>query len=196
VIGLGADGLGMPPQRFTPERRDFVVLGTIEPRKNTAAAMRAFRQLWAEGVDAGLILIGVVEQDALAEQALLRELHGHKRFRHGANLPDEGVRTALAGARALLFPSEGEGYGLPAVEALHAGIPVIVSAGLPALEELPASGQVRLPEVSPEAIGDAVRSLMDDAVAARLWADAGRMRLPGWRDFARSVAGWVQGGSG
>ncbi|MBV8914216.1 MAG: glycosyltransferase [Acetobacteraceae bacterium] len=193
VIPLGADGLGLKPQRFDPARRDFVVLGAIEPRKNVAGVIRAFSQLWAEGVEAGLSIIGVLADDSLEERVLLEELRGERRFRHLSRLPDEGVRESLARARAVLFPSEGEGYGLPPMEALHAGIPVIVWAGLPALHELSGAGQIRLPLANAGAIADAVRCLMDDAAAARLWADTATLHLPTWKDFARAFADWVQG---
>ena len=92
----------------------------------------------------------------------------------------------------MLFPSEGEGFGIPPLEALHAGIPVIVSAGLPALDGLPGLGQIRLATVSVDSIADAVRSLLDEAEARRLWAEASRLHLPTWRDFSHAVAAWVQ----
>ncbi len=144
VIPLGADGLGLARQRFSPAKRDVVMLGTIEARKNAAAAIRAFEMLWREGAELRLVLIGAVEQDALEEQALLRRLAHEDRLVQRGPLPDEEVRDALRAAVALLFPSEGEGYGLPPIEALAAGIPVIVSAALPALDGLPDAGQIRL----------------------------------------------------
>ena len=124
--------------------------------------------------------------------ALLAELSGQPRFRHRQNLPDAGVRDALRGARAMLFPSEGEGFGLPAMEGLHAGLPVVVSAGLPCIEGLPALGQVRLDRVDEEAVAAAVLRLLDDAEAARLWAAAATLALPTWRDFAHAAAAWME----
>ncbi len=192
VIPMGGDGLGLEPQRFDPARRRFVMLGTIEPRKNAAPAMRAFQLLWRQGIDAELTMIGATSPDAAAELALLAGMAGEPRFRHLRDLPDAGVREALRGARAMLFPSEGEGYGIPPMEALHAGIPVIVSAGLPALAGQAAAGQIRLDRVTPETIADAVRALLNDGEARRLWDQAGGLRVPGWADFARGVAEWVQ----
>jgi len=191
VIPLGADGIGLQRQRFDPAKREFVMLGTLEARKNAAAAMLAFRRLWDEGVDASLTLIGATEKDAREEQALARELAAYASFRHVERLPDAGVRDALSRARAMLFPSEGEGYGIPPMEALHAGIPVIVWSGLPALEDMPALGQIRLAEITPDSIAVAVRSMLDDAMAARLWAEAETMPTPTWREFAAHIAAWI-----
>ncbi len=192
VIPMGADGLGLERQRFDPARRNFVMLGTIEPRKNAAPAMQAFRTLWREGVDATLTTIGTASPDATVELELLRSLAGEKRFRHLGQVPDETVRQALRGARAMLFPSEGEGFGIPPMEALHAGIPVIVSAGLPALAGQPGLGQIRLEPVTSDTIAGAMRVLLDDDRCRRLWDEAEGMTTPGWADFASGVARWVQ----
>jgi len=194
VIPLGADGLGLARQAFDPGRRTFVMLGAIEPRKNSAPVMRAFRHLWAEGCDVQLCMIGTAELHAMQEQTLLRELAGEPRFRHLQGLSDAGVRERLAEARAMLFPSEGEGYGIPPMEALHCGVPVVVSTALPALAGVPPWGQIRLDPVNEGTIAGAVRQLMDDGAAARLWAEAARLQLPGWREFARAVAAWVTAG--
>ena len=191
VLPLGADGLGLERQSFDPTKRDIVMLGTIEARKNVANALLAFQRLWAEGADTRLVLIGAVEPDALAEQALLRHLAGEPRLLRLGAVSDGTVRGALRQARALLFPSEGEGYGLPPMEALYCGIPVIVAATLPALAGLPQSGQIRLARPDPDAIAASVRSLLDDAAAADLWAGALSMAPPGWAAFAQSVAAWL-----
>lgn len=192
IIPMGADGLGLEPQSFSPTRRTFVMLGTIEPRKNAAAAMLAFQDLWAAGYDATLVMVGATSPDTPVELALIKAMSQDPRFRLLRDLPDAGVRQALRGARALLFPSEGEGYGIPPMEALHAGIPVIVSAGLPALANEPSLGQIRLASASRTDIAEAVARLLDDATAERFWAEAAVMTAPSWSDFASMVAEWVQ----
>ena len=105
--------------------------------------------------------------------------------------PDAMVRDCLRRARALLFPSEGEGFGLPPVEALFCGIPAIVAAGLPALEGVSALGQIRLSPPDAGGVAAALRAVFDDAAAARLWADAARLRLGTWREFVEGVAVWL-----
>ena len=192
VIPMGADGLGLERQFFAPGRQSFVMLGTIEPRKNAAAAIRAFKALWAQGVEAELVMIGLLPPDAVAERALIRSVSGDARFRHLQDLPDAGVREALRRARAMVFPSQGEGYGIPPMEALHAGIPVIVAADLPALAGHSARGVLALDPVDPGTIAAAVRAMLDDATARRLWEEAAGLRIPGWAEFAQGVARWVQ----
>ena len=191
VLTLGADGLGLERQHFDPARRDIVMLGTVEARKNAGAALGAAEILWREGLEFRLVLIGAVEPDALVEQAILRRLAGERRLVQLGAVPDAVVRESLRGARALLFPSEGEGFGLPPVEALYCGIPVIVAAGLPALEGVSAVGQIRLASADVEGVAGALRTVLDDGAAAGLWAAAGTLRLRTWRDFAGDVAGWL-----
>ncbi len=193
VIVLGGDGLGLGAQRFFPGRAGYVVLGSIEPRKRVAAILEAFVALWAAGSQAPLTVVGRLLPHAQQEIELMATLRNQPLFRHLDHASDTAVREVLAGARAMIFASEGEGFGLPPFESLYHGIPVIVSASVPSIEMLPAHGQLRLEEVSARCIAAAVRSLEDDAVADRLWAETARLEIPSWRDFAETFARWVHG---
>jgi glycosyltransferase involved in cell wall biosynthesis len=192
ILPLGGDGLGIERQAFTSERTDFIWLGTIEPRKNALPLLRAFMRLWEEGTHARLVMIGRHEPGAYEEGKLLRELRHEKRFRHISGASDAVVRECLQNGRALIFPSRNEGFGLPPIEALHAGIPVVVWRGLPALNGLSSAGQIRLDDTSPSDIVGAVRWLLDDANIRRIWSEAATVVVPKWRDFARACASWVQ----
>ena len=104
------------------------------------------------------------------------------------------MREALSRARALVSASLAEGFGLPPLEALAAGIPVIVPEDMPSVRLLVPLGQIRLGRVDAGTIAEAVRAMLDDEVAARLWAEAAGLAVPGWEDFARALAAWVQEG--
>jgi glycosyltransferase involved in cell wall biosynthesis len=101
------------------------------------------------------------------------------------------VRQLLRGARAVIMPSEAEGFGLPPYEALQAGIPSIASLHLPSIAAMP-RGVLLLDRMDPVSIAAAVEALLDDATAARLWDDAATVRLPTWADFGRALAEWAQ----
>ncbi len=192
AIALGGDALDVPRQTFSADRDTFVVIGTIERRKRVAEIMEAFRIYWAQGGRARLSVIGRMNPDAQREQALIRALETEPRFRYLGNAGDREVREELARARATVFVSLGEGFGIPPLESLHAGIPVIVHASVPSLEMLPPGGRVELEESGPEALVPAVARIADDAEAARLWAEAAAVRVPTWADFAKAAAAYVQ----
>ena len=70
----------------------------------------------------------------------------------------------------------------------------MIAASLPAVHGLPSLGQIRLEPVSEDTLLAAIRCLLDDQMAERLWDEAAALSVPTWRDFAEAVAGWVQDG--
>ncbi|MEO1271191.1 MAG: glycosyltransferase [Myxococcota bacterium] len=138
VPPVGPEGATLPR---SPSGRagHFVQLGTIEGRKNHILTLMLWRGL-SEGVDAQDVphLHVVGRRGWSADQAIAMldrsDIVGRTVFEH-SGLEDRTVAALLSEARALLFPSFAEGYGLPLGEALAAGVPVI-AADLPALREL------------------------------------------------------------
>jgi glycosyltransferase involved in cell wall biosynthesis len=116
----------------------FVVLGTIEPRKNHCLLLQIWRQLIERLGDAAprLVIIGQRGWECENVVDLLERcdaLNGFV-FEYSA-CTDTELATWLHHARALLFPSFAEGYGMPLAEALDLGVPVIAS-DLPAFREI------------------------------------------------------------
>lgn len=116
----------------------FVVIGTIEPRKNHLLLLHLWRQLAASlGPDAPRLFVigrrGWENENVLDMLERCTAIEGV--VRETGALPDSEVAALLRGARALLFPSFAEGFGLPLAEALALGVPVIAS-DLPALREV------------------------------------------------------------
>ncbi len=194
VFALGADGLCLAKQRFDPARRDFVVLGSIEPRKNLSAILEAFQGLWRDGIAARLVLLGRIIGAPEREQAMLASLAAEPNLTFIQEPDETTVRSALSRARALLAASIAEGFGLPPFEALAAGIPVIAPASMPSIRLLEPGGQVRLKGTSAAEVAAAVRLLLDDATAARLFAEAACLTMPTWGDFGREISIWLQEG--
>ncbi len=130
----------LPPPSAEPPLRQpyFVVLGTIEPRKNHLLLLQLWRQLAQElgGDCPRLILIGQRGWECEQVVDLLERCEWVRA--HVQEIPacgDAELSSWLRHARALLFPSFAEGYGLPLVEALALGTPVIAS-DLPAFREV------------------------------------------------------------
>jgi glycosyltransferase involved in cell wall biosynthesis len=108
----------------------FVVLGTIEPRKNHWLLLHLWRELVAEHGDRvpHLVVIGQRGWECENVVDLLERCESLKGVVHEvAGAADAEVARYLRHARALLFPSFAEGYGMPLVEALMLGTPVIAS---------------------------------------------------------------------
>ncbi len=194
ALPLGADGLGVAPPRFDPARRGFAVIGTLEPRKGQHRVLSAFEGLWARGVAAPLTLVGGrgwLEPSALARIERAVE-SGAVRWLRTAD--DALVRRTILECRATLFPSVAEGFGLPPVESLALGVPVIASRGIPSLEGV-SRGVSLLEGLDQERIASAVESLLDDANAASKVAELEGHVPRTWATFAAELAAWVTGGA-
>ncbi len=194
VLPLGADALASGAAVKPSAPPAFVCVATVEPRKNHAVILAAFNRLWRAGVDFHLHFIGA---QGACPDAFLADLSNllatePTRFRWSRQTNDADVRDALSQATAALFLSEAEGYGLPAVEALAVGCPVIVPSSLPALANLPALGQLRLDAVSVDTVAEAVRQMAEPDVNARLRQEASKLRLPTWRAAAEQLAQWIR----
>lgn len=114
----------------------YLMVSTIEPRKNHAYLLRAFEQLWAAGSQARLCIIGKI---GWKSEDLIGAIHRHPRLNRQLfmfnRLDDTGLEYAYAKARALVFPSHAEGFGLPLVEAMQRGLPVMAS-DIPVFREI------------------------------------------------------------
>lgn len=125
------------PAALLPTEPYFLCLGTIEPRKNHQLLLHLWRDLALQGGNAPRLLLcgrrGWENENVLDLLERCAALRGP--VLELGTLPDSRVTELLAGARALLFPSFAEGYGLPVAEALGLGVPVLCS-DLPALREV------------------------------------------------------------
>lgn len=118
------------------DRPTFLMVGTVEPRKGHAQTLAGFERLWKEGVEANLVVIG---KPGWLVDDLLRTMADHpergRRFFWFEQASDELLLAAYKRASALVMASEGEGFGLPLIEAAHHGVPLIVR-DLPVFREI------------------------------------------------------------
>jgi glycosyltransferase involved in cell wall biosynthesis len=143
-----------------PERY-LLFVGTAEPRKNLSVLLSALRGLHGTYPDIPpLVLVGppgwgpALDTAGLPAGAVIS----------AGYLDEADLRTAVAGAAALCFPSRYEGFGLPPLEALAAGTPVI-AADIPAVREVTApvvGAAVRLvPPTDADRLADALLDVID-----------------------------------
>ncbi len=160
-----------PPVRTNIRDLDdyILYLGNLEPRKNVAALIRAMAD-----VPAGVTLV-IAGKPAWAADAIMAEIANSPRVVHLGFVSDSEREHLMRHCRLFVFPSRYEGFGLPVLEALAHGCPVLCSRR-GALAEV-AGPAFELAEIDESAIAagitDALAAVADDDTRTRL-ADAGR----------------------
>ncbi|MGI0135189.1 MAG: glycosyltransferase, partial [Candidatus Micrarchaeaceae archaeon] len=193
VLPLGSDSLGPRNSRPNPNRSlTFTVIGTIEPRKNHALILEALEPLL--GKIQGLTLsfvgrMGWVDSDfARRVHALASDNRSGFRF-HDAPT-DSAIRLHIEQSRATIYTSNAEGYGLPPVESLWLGTPVIASKTIPSLQALPGTGIHYVEPLNAKTLRQAVLAFLDDGYANQKAKETLHVKLPTWRSFTQEVLRW------
>ena len=121
-------GDALPPGLVAPERHLFLVVGMLAPRKNHMFILDAFELYWAKG---GTAALAIVANSAWASAAMLARLEVHKllgkKLFYLTDADDHTLERLYAAASGLVFASRAEGFGLPLIEALQRGVPVLCS---------------------------------------------------------------------
>lgn len=191
VLTLGADGLCPRASAPMPADKHFVVLGAIEPRKRQLDVLRIFKRLIAERSDIRVTFVGKLvrlsEEDRIE---FLANVSDRGSIRWVSNVRDADLIALIRSARATIFASRIEGFGLPPLESLSLGVPTITVRGLPSMEGLPDQGHVVIDDIAAELAG-AVELFLDDAAAAAKRREVDRLPLPTWDGVARGMHDWV-----
>jgi len=143
--------------------RVYLMVGTIEPRKNYAMVVDTFDRLWSSGSTAKLVIFGRL---GWRSDDVAKRLRGHPEL--GRRLlwleagTDVELEFAYRHAAALLFPSRCEGFGLPLVEAMLYGLPVLAS-DIPVFREIGGDYARFFDAAAGAALEDAIRQLERDS---------------------------------
>ena len=164
----------------------YAMIGTIEPRKGHAVVLAAFERLWAEGHAAKLVFVGRmgwVERDFA--EALTRHPELGRRLAILNDASDADLAAILARSTAAIVASAVEGFGLPVVEALAAGVPVIAS-DIPVFREIAGDHAAFFPAEDAGALAAVLRDFLRDAPDRRNHART--FSWPSWRQSADRFA--------
>ncbi|GIW11605.1 MAG: hypothetical protein KatS3mg061_2662 [Dehalococcoidia bacterium] len=170
--------LGLP-ERF------ILYLGTIEPRKNLLTLLEAYRALVAAGETADLVIAGRRGWLFAPVFARVRELGLEQRVHFTGWVAEEDLPFLLAAAQVFAFPSEYEGFGLPPLEAMAVGTPV-VAANAAALPEVVGDAGLLVPPRDVAALAAALQRVLSDEELARTLRARGlaRARRFSWEKAA------------
>jgi glycosyltransferase involved in cell wall biosynthesis len=176
-------------ERYQLQGEFALYVGNVKPHKNVERLLDAFHLVRQSGLhDLKLVVIG---DDISKYAALRRAVHRynlHKYVRFLGFLPDETLAVVYRLAAVFVFPSLYEGFGLPPLEAMACGTPVVTS-NVSSLPEVMGDAALLVDPYSAEAIADAMRRVLTDTalrsdLSARGLARAGEFS---WERSARRV---------
>jgi len=157
-------------------------VGHVDERKNLTVIVDALARLGDTRPD--LVIAGPDGRGADAVRARVEARGLTDAVRFIGFVPDDSLAPLVAGARALLHPSRGEGFGLPPLEAMAAGTPAIV-ADSAALPDAVGDAAIVASAHDPEAWAEAIASLDDpDVAAARAHGGTAHARAFTWERTA------------
>ncbi len=164
--------------RYRLPDRFILYVGTIEPRKNLPTLFAAYRLLLERWPDLGLVVAGKPGWLTGGTFRALRELGLEERVRFLGYVPDEDLPPLYSAAAVFVFPSLYEGFGLPPLEAMACGTPVVVS-DVSALPEIVGEAGLRVPPGDPAGWAVALEAVLVDGSLRE------RLREAGLRQAAR-----------
>jgi glycosyltransferase involved in cell wall biosynthesis len=187
--GSGADAGRDLAAALTGCERYVLTLGTVEPRKDHPLLVRAWDRVADAHPDVGLVIAGPDGWGAAAlGSAIAAARHGERIGRAG--YVEGPLRHGLlAGAAAFAFPSVYEGFGLPPLEAMDAGVPVVATAA-GAVPEVCGDAALIVPVGDEAALADALAAVLDGGGCAATLVARGRARAAQYT-WARCAHGLV-----
>ena len=178
--GLTEDATAVLAKLRSPT--NFLTVGTVESRKGYRQVLKAMELLWADGVDANLTIVGKKGwmMDDVAER-----IHHHpdlnRRLSWLQGISDEMLEQVYRAASALVAASEGEGFGLPLIEAAQYEVPII-ARDIAIFREVAGGHAYYFRAKDAQGLADALRTWMHLGDAVPL--SAGIPRLT-WRQSSR-----------
>jgi glycosyltransferase involved in cell wall biosynthesis len=176
----------LPPAAPAGDLGDYLLfVGTLEPRKNLARLLDAHARLRGRGLGARLVVAG---PRGWKDEALMRRLAAGGDVRWERSASPERLAALYRGAIAVAYPSLGEGFGLPVLEAMSEGRAVLVGQDT-SCADLAGDAALAVDPRDVDALADALARLVeDDDLRARL-GEAGRARAAPytWEAAARGT---------
>lgn len=183
-----ADEVEAVRDRYDLEQPFLLYVGNIKVHKNLDRLLRAFALVAEDHPHLDLVLVGVDADGHPSLQRLRHDLGLGRRIRFPGYLPRAHLRALYTLAEIFVFPSLYEGFGLPPLEAMACGTPVI-TGDRSSLPEVVGDAGVQVNPFNVASIAEAVNGLLEDPGRRSDLAEKGRARAASrtWDDVARRV---------
>ena len=186
VIPAGVDTTRFHQQKPpTGTGRYLLFVGSLEPRKNLSVLLAAWEQIEPQHPDVSIVLAGVTGR-------VFRHFKfptNIPRVQFAGYVPDEALPALYAGADLFVLPSFDEGFGLPVLEAMACGTPVVASTG-GALPEVVGDAGLLVDPQDPVGLAKVLNDCLVDADLRRSFSEQGQKRALNYSWQASSEKLW------
>ncbi|MFN8472658.1 MAG: glycosyltransferase family 1 protein [Anaerolineae bacterium] len=175
-------------ERYGLHGRYILYVGTIEPRKNIVRLVEAYARLKADGLPHKLLLVGKLGWDYKPLYQRIEDLGLQDDVIFLGYVPSDDLVSLFNLAEVFAFPSLYEGFGLPVIEAMACGTPVVTTeAG--SLGEVAGDAALTVNPLSVKELADALTAVVSDATLASTLRQRGLARASqlSWRETARQT---------
>lgn len=183
----GEDGIEFIKARGLSSRGYLLTVGRIEPRKNHAALLRAFRDL--KGTPPPLVIVGQRDFGYGAFEDELKSMPSDRQVILLADVGDKELPALYRHAKVFVYPSFAEGFGMPPLEALASGVPVVTSNST-AIPEVVGNAGVLIDPYDVSSLRDGLEKVLADTTFQDELVRRGleRSQLFTWQASARTLA--------
>ena len=165
-LGLDADWPTFAPPHVEADAVPYLLfVGNVKPNKNLALLLQALKQVH-DRIPHRLVIAGRLHGFSTGDEAVLAAARAFgDRVRFAGEIDDATLQSLYAGASALVMPSLYEGFGLPLLEAMQLGCPVLSSSAA-SLPEVGGDAPIYFRPDAPEELAAAILQLLDPATVA------------------------------
>ncbi len=175
-----------------PDTRYIIYVGAIQPRKNIGALIDAFESLKRDEVYKDLELVIAGEQGWLFK-GVMKKIKNNKSITATGKFFPKDLPSLLSRAEAFVLPSLYEGFGLPVIEAMACGIPVVAADNSSLSEIVGESGLLYKPN-TPDSLANALREIIESATLRNQLKEKGleKVKQFSWEKCARETLDWLK----